>query len=212
VSDIERGVAEAIRPQPWQTDTCIGGWHYDRSVYEHHRYKTVGQVVRMLVDIVSKNGNLLLSVPVRGNGEIDEDEVKFLQGMAAWMDVNAEAIFATRPWKIYGEGPSTQEKAESGQFGGARDVRRAPYTAEDIRFTAKGSTVYATLLAWPQDRKANVKAFGQTTHPVAAVSLLGEPGKVTWTQDEAGLHVTLPEKAPCEHAYVLKIEVGGSTK
>ncbi|HVU34306.1 MAG TPA: alpha-L-fucosidase, partial [Opitutaceae bacterium] len=96
VPDIERGVAEGIRSEPWQTDTCIGSWHYDRAIFEQHRYKTVGQVVRMLVDIVSKNGNLLLSIPVKGNGEIDADEVKFLQGMAAWMDVNGEAIFATR--------------------------------------------------------------------------------------------------------------------
>ncbi len=210
VSDIERGVAEGIRPTPWQTDTCIGAWHYDRSIFEQHKYKTVGQVVRMLVDIVSKNGNLLLSVPVRGNGEIDEDEVKFLKGMATWMDVNGEAIFGTRPWAIYGEGPSTIEKGESGTFGGLHDVRRQPYTAEDIRFTQKGAVVYAFLLAWPANKDATVKALATGSghlggQRIRSVSLLGHAGDLAWKQDPSGLHVTLPEKAPCEHAFVLKV-------
>ncbi len=210
VPDIERGVAEAIRPQPWQTDTCIGSWHYDRAIFEHHRYKTVAQVVHMLVDIVSKNGNLLLSVPVRGNGEIDDDEVKFLQGMAAWMTVNGEAIYGTRPWEIYGEGPSTVEQAEAGQFGGHRDVRNKPYTPEDIRFTKKGDTLYAVLFAWPQSGQAVVKALGAGSahlagRAIAGVSLLGHDGALKWTQDESGLKATLPATAPCDHAYVLRI-------
>ena len=210
VPDIERGVAEGIRPEPWQTDTCIGSWHYERRLFEEHKYKTVGQVVRMLVDIVSKNGNLLLSVPVRGDGTIDEDEVAFLGGMAHWMDINGEAIFGTRPWVIYGEGPSVAEKLEAGQFGGARDVRSKPYTAEDMRFTTKGDALYAFLLDWPADRTAVVKSLA-TNSPQAAgrkvtdVALLGGAGKLTWTQDEAGLHVQLPAAAPSEHVVALKI-------
>ena len=221
VEDIERGVAAGILPAPWQTDTCIGDWHYNRHVYEEHRYKTVGQVVRMLVDIVSKNGNLLLSVPVRGNGAIDADEVAFLEGMAKWMDVNGEAIFATRPWVVYGEGPSVIEKAEGGQFGGARDVRNKPYTSEDMRFTTKGGALYAVVLAWPADRTILVKSLATSSpllsglpsgalakegRKVTAVMLLGFTGKLTWSQDEAGLRVQLPVAAPCEHAVTLKIE------
>ncbi len=213
VSDIERGVAEGIRAEPWQTDTCIGSWHYDRRIFEQHKYKTTGQVVRMLADIVSKNGNLLLSVPVRGDGTIDDDEVKFLEGMAQWMNVNSEAIFATRPWSVYGEGPSTEEKVETGQFGGARDVRRSPYTAADIRFTHKGDAIYAILMAWPADQSVLVKSLAKgsphlTGRSVAQVSLLGDERAVTWTQDAAGLHVTMPATRPCEHAFVLKIETG----
>lgn len=89
-----------IKEFPWQTCTCIGDWHYNREVYDQKRYKTVRQVVHQLIDIVSKNGNLLLSIPVRGDGSLDELEVEFLEGLAKWMDVNGEAIYGTRPWKI----------------------------------------------------------------------------------------------------------------
>ena len=208
--DIERGVATGIRAEPWQTDTCIGSWHYERRLFTEHKYKTVAQVVRMLADIVSKNGNLLLNVPVRGDGTIDEDEVAFLGGMAKWMDVNSEAIFATRPWTVYGEGPSTVESHEVGQFGGARDVRSKPYTAEDMRFTTKGGALYAIVLELPADKSVLVKSLATGSpqiggHKVTAVALLGSAGKVTWKQDKAGLHVTLPDAAPSEHAIALKI-------
>jgi alpha-L-fucosidase len=211
VEDIERGVATGILPEPWQTDTCIGSWHYDRSIFEQHKYKSVGQVVRMLVDIVSKNGNLLLSVPVRGDGTLDEDEVGFLEGMAAWMRVNSEAIFSTRPWTVYGEGPSTVETPEAGHFGGAKDVRSKPYTAEDIRFTTKRGALYAVLLDWPADHAVVIKSLATRSPALAGreitgVSLLGYGGELTWTQDESGLHVTLPAKAPSPHAVALKIK------
>ena len=217
VEDIERGVAQGIVPLPWQTDTCIGSWHYERRLFDEHKYKTVGQVVRMLVDIVSKNGNLLLSVPVRGSGEIDEDEIAFLEGMAKWMDVNSEAIFGTRPWVVFGEGPSVVEKAEGGTFGGARDVRSKPYTAEDIRFTTKGSALYAIVMEWPANQTVVVKSLATGSKDLAgrkvtSVSLLGHIDNLQWTQDEAGLHVSLPATAPSEHAVALKIAgvVGGT--
>lgn len=210
VEDIERGVAEGIRPMPWQTDTCIGSWHYDRGIFEQHKYKTVAQVVRMLVDIVSKNGNLLLSVPVRADGTIDEDEAAFLAGMARWMDVNGEAIFGTRPWEIFGEGPSVTETAEKGSFGGARDVRKKPYTAEDIRFTKKGNVLYAMLMSWPEEKTALIKSLAANSPQVrggrvTGVTLLGSESRLEWSQDESGLHVRLPDAAPSEHVVALKI-------
>ena len=164
----------------------------------------------MLADIVSKNGNLLLSVPVRGDGTIDDDEIVFLEGMARWMDVNGDAIFGTRPWAIYGEGPAAEEKSEGGQFGGARDVRRKPYTAEDVRFTKKGDAVYAILMAWPENNTAVIKSFASksphlASRRVSAVALLGAPQPLSWSQDDEGMRVTLPTSAPCEHAFVLKI-------
>ncbi len=202
VLDYERGQSDIIQPHPWQTDTCIGDWHYRRSLYENHQYKTPDQVVKTLVDIVSKNGNLLLNIPVRGDGTIDPDEVAFLQGMAAWMKVNSEAIFATRPWKLYGEGPV---KAKGGGFSeGAR-----PYTPQDFRFTIKGDVLYATAMGWPDDGKLTVKTLASASPglvgSVKAVSLLGH-GDVPFTQTADGLVVTLPQTKPCDHAYALKVE------
>jgi alpha-L-fucosidase len=208
VEDIERGVASEIRPAPWQTDTCIGSWHYERRLFDQHRYKTAGQVVQMLIDIVSKNGNLMLSVPVRGDGTIDEDEVACVEGIAKWMAVNGEGIFATRPWKVYGEGPSVTGSVASGQFGGARDVRN--YTAEDVRFTQKGRTLYAFLMARPGANGALIKSLASNSpqiggQKVANVSLLGYGGKLDWSQSEQGLAVKLPDQPPSEPAITLKI-------
>ena len=204
VLDYERGRSESILPNPWQTDTCIGEWHYQRSLYENHQYKTARQVVRMLVDIVSKNGNLLLNIPVRGDGTLDADEVKFLQGMAAWMDVNAESIFATRPWKISGEGPI---KVKGGGFSEGGEDR---LTAADFRFTTKGNALYATAFGWPDSGKLTVKTLAANAPGlvgrVKRVSLLGSPDKLTWAQTADGLVVTLPAQKPCDHAYALKIE------
>ena len=201
VEDIERGVANGIRPEPWQTDTCIGDWHYSRPLAESHGYKTVSQVVGMLVDVVSKNGNLMLNIPVRGDGTIDEQEVAFLEGLAAWMSVNGEGIFSSRPWKIFGEGPtrlSGREKASS-------------YTAEDVRFTVKGDTLYAFLLAWPASGRAQIKTLATNSPPlagrkVAAVSLVGYEGRLNWSQDEQAFTVQLPEKAPSDYAVTLRIK------
>jgi len=211
IDDIERGVAEGIRDQPWQTDTCIGAWHYDRAVHDRDRYKTVAQVVRMLADIVSKNGNLLLSVPVRGDGTIDDKELAFLEGMARWMVVNGEAIFATRPWVVYGEGPSVVEKPEPGHFGGARDVRSQPYTAADLRFTTKGGALYAVVMELPAAGQPVVITSLATNSPhargrVTGVTLLGGSGPLEWSQDEKGLSVRLPGNLPSEHAVSLKID------
>jgi alpha-L-fucosidase len=149
----------------------------------------------------------MLNIPLRGDGSIDEKEEAFLAGLTAWMDVNSEGIYATRPWKIHGEGPSIT----AGR--GARGGRGAApaYTAQDIRFTTKGDTLYAFVGAWPESRKAQIKSLA-TGSPqvggakVTAVSLLGYDGKLTWTQDEQGLSVTLPDKAPSQYAVTLKVQ------
>lgn len=199
VRDIERGRSSTIDPFHWQTDTCIGDWHYKRSLYENHQYKTTEQVVRMLVDIVSKNGNLLLNIPVRGDGTIDPDELKFLHGMAAWMDVNHEAIFSTRPWKVAGEGP-----AQSGTGDHADQ-----FTAQDFRFTTKGNTLYAFALGWPEDGKYAVTSLASNAPGVGGavkeVRLLGVPHALAWKRTAAGLEITLPVEKPCDHAWALKI-------
>ena len=207
VFDVERGVTQGGEVLPWQTDTCIGSWHYERRVFEQHRYKTAGQVVQMLIDIVSKNGNLMLSIPVRGDGTIDEDELKVVEGLAAWMGPNGEGIFATRPWKVYGEGPSVASPAPRGQFGGARDVR--PYTSEDIRFTAKGDVLYAFAMSWPENGTLTIKSLarGSVEFPreIARVELLGARGPLVFAREASGLVVNLPAAKVGDYAHALKI-------
>jgi alpha-L-fucosidase len=154
----------------------------------------------------AKNGNLMLNIPLRGDGTPDRDEIKVLEGLAAWIAPNGEGIYSTRPFKVYGEGPSTITQAR-GQFGGARDVR--PYTSEDFRFTCKGETVYAFLMVWPEGGKATIKSLaqGNANFPkeVARVELLGIDGPLTFSRDASGLVVNLPDKKPGDYAYSLKI-------
>jgi alpha-L-fucosidase len=209
VLDVERGVTNGGETLPWQTDTCIGSWHYERSIFEQHKYKTAKQVTQMLVDIVSKNGNLQLSIPLPGRGVPDDDELKFIAALTAWMDVNSEGIHGTRPWKVYGEGPSTTTQGPRGQFGGARDVRA--YTAEDMRFTTKGDSLYAFIMAWPETRATLIKNLATSSpqldgRKVSDVTLLGYDGKLEWRQDENGLSIKLPDQPPCESAVAIKVK------
>ena len=209
VYDIERGKAHDILPQTWQTDTCIGSWHYDRGIYERKHYKPAASVVRMLADIVSKNGVLMLSVPLRRDGQPDEQEIEIVKEIGAWLKVNGEAIYATRPWKVYGEGPSTKA-AEKGQFDGQKDMSDKPFTPEDIRFTQSkdGKTLYAIVLELPKDGKVTVKslAAGSEQWPgkICSVRLVGG-GKLKFTRDADGLHVSLPEKFNGKTALALKV-------
>jgi alpha-L-fucosidase len=198
VQDLERGVMDKICPVPWQTDTCVGGWYYDVNLANRHGYKTTTTVIQMLCDIVAKNGNLLLNFPPRPDGTLDADELKILAGMAAWMPINGEAIFGTRPWKVYGEGDC---KPRSGMFN--EDSLR--YTARDIRFTTKGPVLYAIALGWPESGKLLVRSLAAPAGRVTDVSLLGHPGKLAWSQTKEGLVVTLPPHKPCEHAFAFKV-------
>ena len=210
VYDIERGKAHEILPQPWQTDTCIGSWHYDRGIFERKHYKSAASVVKMLADIVSKNGNLMLSVPLRRDGQPDELEIEIVKEIGAWLKVNGEAIYATRPWKIYGEGPSTKA-AEKGQFDGQKDVSDKPFTSEDVRFTQSkdGKTLYAIVLELPADGKVTIKSLAsdapQWPGKIGAVRLVGG-GNLNFTRDAQGLHVSLPEKFDGKIAFALKVQ------
>jgi alpha-L-fucosidase len=205
--DLERGVSNGGEAIPWQTDTCIGNWHYQRSLFENHQYKSAKSVVQMLIDIVSKNGNLMLNIPVRGNGTIDDDEVKVLQALAEWIAPNGEAIYETRPFAVYGEGPSTTTSAPASHFGGIADVRN--YTAQDIRYTSKHDAVYAFVMDWPENRQVLLKslATGSSAFPkkIGKVELLGSSGPSAFSRDAGGLTVKLPIEKPNDIAYALKI-------
>jgi alpha-L-fucosidase len=206
--DVERGVTNGGETLPWQTDTCIGSWHYDRRIFQQHKYKTADQVSQMLVDIVSKNGNLQLSIPLPGNGTPDSDELAFLSEFTAWMDSASEGIHGTRPWTVYGEGPSVTNPAAAGQFGGAKDVRL--YTSEDIRFVTKGTDLYAFVMLAPDSGTAVIKTLAKNSSSIAGrkisrVSVLGHSGKIEWKQDDAGLSVKLPAGATSSKPVGLKI-------
>jgi alpha-L-fucosidase len=227
VWDIERGQANKIEPYPWQTDTCIGGWHYDRKLFEQHRYKTARTVVQMLADIVSKNGNLLLSVPVRGDGTIDDDELKVVKGIADWMDVNRECIFGTRPWKVFGEGPAAGGSELKAQ--GFNEGKGKAFTAADFRFTARSNVLYAIELGAPVDG-VRIKSLGRSSglleRPIKQVELLGArstkpapsgtrlatrlmqraDGKTpAWRQTPDALVIAQPRALPNDFALVFKI-------
>ena len=204
--DIERGLANEIRPAHWQTDTCVGGWHYDINVFKEHKYKTPKTVIDMLVDIVSQNGNLMLNFPLPNNGVPDPDELKILEAITGWMAVNSEGIYGTRPWKIYGEGPSTRIEKPGGDF---NEQTRKPLTADDVRFTTMGATLFAYVMGWPE-KEAVVEALGtaspQSQGKIARVALLGHGGRLRWTQEATGLRVSLPPEKPCDYAVALKVD------
>jgi alpha-L-fucosidase len=205
VWDIERGQSNQIEPLPWQTDTCIGGWHYDRRLYDNNKYKTAKTVIHTLVDVVSKNGNLLLNIPVRGDGSIDDKERVVVEDIAAWMRVNSEGIYGTRPWTVFGEGPAMETIAPlSAQ--GFNEGKGKPFTSEDIRFTTKGKTLYAIMLGWPTDKTAMIKKLSASGGKVESVSLLGNYDKLHFQQSNEGLKIQLSDQAPCKDAFVLKIE------
>jgi alpha-L-fucosidase len=162
----------------------------------------------MLVDIVSRNGNLMLNFPLPNSGALDDQELKVLDEITKWMAVNSEGIYSTRPWKIYGDGPVASAPVASGRGGGFNEQNRKDFTAEEVRFTTKSGNLYAFLMGWP-GQQAVIKALAANSSvaPFKAgnVELLGFKGKLKWTQDEKGLTVQLPEQKPSDHAVTLKI-------
>lgn len=209
VLDIERGQSNQIEPLPWQTCTCIGSWHYDRRIYDNKGYKSAQTVVQTLVDVVSKNGNLLLSVPVRGNGTIDEQERAIVEEIGRWMTVNGEGIYDTRPWQVLGEGP-VMESAAPVVEQGFNEGKNKPFTAQDIRFTTKDGAVYAFVMGWPADGKVSIKAMrsgsANLKQRVARVELVGSGKPLKFRQDAEALHVTLPSDEPAlAYAFALKV-------
>ena len=207
VWDVERGAPNKIIDEPWQSCSCLGGWHYNTSIYNNNQYKSAADVVKLLVDIVSKNGNLLLSVPLRADGTFDEKEEKILNEFGNWMNINKEAIYQTRPWKIFGEGPIADKDVQLN----AQGVNEWAYSkadAKEIRFTQTDKNLYATVLGWPEDGKILIRSLaeGNGLYPtkIGRVELLGY-GKVSFTRTDKGLVVDIPAKSLKNIAPVLKI-------
>ena len=205
VQDVERGALDSISPYPWQTDTSIGDWYYRTG----QKYMTGTQVIQMLIDIVSKNGNLLLNVVQTPEGDLEPDVLTILDEIGKWTPANGEGIYGTRPWKIYGEGPSTQKNQAKGQFGGVKDVR--PYEATDIRFTTKGETLYAFCMSSPTG-DIKITSLGKTSKlnnkTIASVKILGSNEKLAWKQESGALVITKPSKLPEWQVVTFKIEFG----
>ena len=201
VEDVERGFRSDIVPHPWQTDTCLGDWHYNRARFTEKSYMNAAAVVHRLCDVVAKNGCLLLSVPVRGDGSIDSEERNIVEQVGTWTQRFGEAIYASRPWKVSGEGPT---QIASGQFG---EGKMKPFTAQDIRFTTKGPVLYAITLGRPTG-PVNIASLANVGS-VRRVEVVGNSAPLQFNQDERGLHVTVPSGASHDFGVALKISGEG---
>jgi alpha-L-fucosidase len=202
VQDVERGYTDHIWDEPWQTDTCLGDWFYNVARLRDKSYKSAPEVIQRLADVVSKNGNLLLSVPQPGDGSIDSEVEHILDGMTDWVAINGEAIFGSRPWRRYGEGPTILPT-------GMQNETVKPFTARDIRFTTNMGALYAVFLGWPEGA-ATVGSLARTVNSevVERVTMLGG-GVIAHRQDAKGLHVTMPANTRGGFVPVLKLEGRG---
>jgi alpha-L-fucosidase len=206
VRDFERGQLATIEPEHWQTDTSISklSWGY----IDNDQYQPPEFLIHQLIDIVSKNGNLLLNIGPKPDGTIPEQIQTTLKAMGVWLKANGEAIYGTTPWKVYGEGPT---KVVGGAF---HDQDTKPYTTEDFRFTQKGNTLYAIGMGCPADAassNAAIHALGSANEAkgmtIDSIELVGSPEKLTWNQAPDSLDVKLPASFNCQYAYVLKLGV-----
>ena len=201
VLDLERGRLDSLYQDVWITDTAIGkkSWSY----ITNPDYKSVNVMVDNIIDRVSKNGNTLLNISPRADGTIPDEQKERLLGIGAWLKINGEAIYGTRPWFTYGEGPT---HFRGGSF---IDKKELIYTAQDLRFTTKGNALYAIALDWPIDEIA-IKSFRiLEKEKIKSVTLLGHDGELSWELGENGLTIKTPDKKPCDNAYSFKVEYDG---
>lgn len=210
VVDYEDGRTSILTYYVWMTDMCMG----DPTSWSHvagQKFKSADHLVDILIDIVSKNGVLLLNVGPKADGIIPETAKQRLLDMGKWLKINGEAIYGTRPWTKYGEGPSYLEGVDEYNIFGGPD-EEPDYSGKDIRFTVKNNVLYAIALGWPgkelvirtlrrwapqeDDEKGEIKS----------ITMLGDGKKLEWKFSEKGLTIKTPKEKPCEHAFVFKIE------
>lgn len=209
VLDIERGRMTGSSPHPWQTDTAVGKVSWTHIINEN--YKSSDFLIGQLVDIVSKNGNLLLSIGPKADGTIGEQEAAILRDFGRWLKINGEAIYSTRPWIVFGEGPTTYGEVDERRF---KHNHHTEYFdlepgASDIRFTVKGETLYAIALGWPADGVFTIQSLCEQnpyeSRRVSSVELLGSDRAVDWSQASAGLVIRTDGNRPCDAAYVFRL-------
>ena len=198
VDDLERGVMDTISKFPWQTDTSIGDWYYRTG----QKYKSANLVIQMLVDIVSKNGNLLINIVQTPEGDLEPDVLKIVDGIGQWMALNGEGIYGTRPWKVYGEHPVEEKLVKGEKF----NEEKIEYSAGDIRFTTKGDTLYAFCLDTPAE-DVHIHSLGKNSkyndRSIKSIHLLGSDESVKWEQGEDELVIDKPAKMPESQVRVL---------
>ncbi len=200
VQDVERGVLDSISPYPWQTDTSIGDWYYRTG----QKYKTGTEVIQMLVDIVSKNGNLLINIVQTPEGDLEPDMLAILEEIGVWTEANGEGIYGSRPWKIYGEKSAEAAAVKRGRFN-----ENYKFTSKDIRFTTKGNTLYAFCLGKPET-DIMIKSLSKSSKPadkaVASVAMVGSKEKLSWKQTPDALVIKKPATVPAWQVIGFKIE------
>jgi alpha-L-fucosidase len=200
VEDLERGVKDTSNAYPWQTDTSIGDWYYRTG----QKYKTSTEVIQMLVDIVSKNGNLLLNVVQTPEGDLEPDMLKILDEIGTWTSANGEGIYGSRPWKVFGEKPAGKPVKKLGQFD-----ENFGYSSKDIRFTTKGSTLYVFCLGKPE-ADILIKSLGKSSKladkAIDSVAMVGSKDKIKWTQTAEALVIKKPANLPVWQVIGFKIE------
>ena len=200
VLDIERGKLDAVRLLPWQTDTSVSihSWGY----VKNDEYRDAKSLIDELVDVVSKNGNLLLNVGPKADGTIPEEARAILLQMGAWLHVNGEAIYGSRPWLVFGEGPTKVTSS-------ALDSDRQEFTADDVRYTTHNGALYAIALGWPANGELHLRSLWNgnpyLAGPVTSVRLLGSAEEIKWRQEADGLHIKLPRTQPDELAFSFRI-------
>lgn len=189
VPDVERGQFSAVQPYYWQTDTAIAlnSWCYT----ENNNFKNPVDLVCDLVDIVSKNGNLLLNVGPKSDGTISDEDTAVLKGIGSWLKINGEAIYNSSVFRKYGEGPT---EITEGQFS---DGIKKNFTSKDIRFTVANGCVYAIVLKCSNNGKYCIKTLGKKDASKVAnfsgiieeISVLGSKEGPQWHRDEDGLYI-----------------------
>ena len=204
VLDLERGKMSDIQPKTWQTDTSIGAnsWGYVTNWIS----KTPNTLIDDLIDIVSKNGCLLLNVGPKADGTIPDDQKAVLLKIGKWLEVNGRAIFGSQPWKVYGEGPTVVA------VGHHTEGKNKDLTAKDFRFTTNQGKLYAIAMDWAEDGKMFIEQLAKGSEnckwDIQGLKLLGYTGEVDWKQTPEGLEISLPNEKPGEHAFVFEIDFG----
>jgi alpha-L-fucosidase len=200
VQDVERGVLDTVSVYPWQTDTSIGDWYYRTG----QKYKTATEVIQMLVDIVSKNGNLLINVVQTPEGDLEPDMLQILEEIGVWTSANGEGIYGSRPWIIYGEKSAEAQAVKLGRFN-----ENYKFNSKDIRFTTKGETLYAYCLGKPVGDiliKSLGKSSGLSGKTIASVSMVGSTAKISWKQSADALVIKKPANLPRWEVIGFKID------